>query len=107
LIKRRWWFQQRGLLDTLEDLTEGDFKKFKWFLQQAEILEGFPAVPKSQLENADRLDTVDQILDTYQDHAVEVIIKVLKKINKNDLVKRLTNVNSASKGEFRKRKEIS
>ncbi|XP_029995969.1 NACHT, LRR and PYD domains-containing protein 3-like [Sphaeramia orbicularis] len=85
------------LLDTLEDLTEGDFKKFKWFLQQAEILEGFPAVPKSQLENADRLDTVDQILDTYQDHAVEVIIKVLKKINKNDLVKRLTNVNSASK----------
>uniref|UniRef100_A0A673A055 Pyrin domain-containing protein n=1 Tax=Sphaeramia orbicularis TaxID=375764 RepID=A0A673A055_9TELE len=79
-IEKRFW---KMLLDTLEDLTEGDFKKFKWFLQQAEILEGFPAVPKSQLENADRLDTVDQILDTYQDHAVEVIIKVFESINRH------------------------
>lgn len=49
------------LLEILEVFVEAEFKKFKWLLQQADILEGFPAIPKSQLENADRLETVDQI----------------------------------------------
>ncbi|XP_070703966.1 NACHT, LRR and PYD domains-containing protein 12-like [Pempheris klunzingeri] len=85
------------LLATLEDLAEGEFKKFKWFLQQADILESFPAMSKSQLENADRLDTVDEIIETYNKNAFEVIIKVLKAIKKNDLVQRLSNINSTSK----------
>lgn len=87
------------LLAILEDLADGEFKRFKWFLQQAEVLEGFPAIPKSQLENADRLDTVDEIIETYDKNAVEVIIKVLKMIKKNDLVQRLLNINSTSKGK--------
>lgn len=90
------------LLAALEDLADGEFKKFKWYLQQAEVLEGFPAIPKSQLENADRLDTVDEITDTYNKNAVEVTIKVLKMIKKNDLVERLSNINSTTKGEYRK-----
>lgn len=57
----------------------------------------FPS--KSQLENADRLDTVDEIIETYDKNAVEVIIKVLKMIKKNDLVQRLLNINSTSKGK--------
>ncbi|XP_041812350.1 NACHT, LRR and PYD domains-containing protein 12-like isoform X2 [Chelmon rostratus] len=85
------------LLAALEDLADGEFKKFKWYLQQAEVLEGFPAIPKSQLENADRLDTVDEITDTYNKNAVEVTIKVLKMIKKNDLVERLSNINSTTK----------
>ncbi|XP_070836903.1 NACHT, LRR and PYD domains-containing protein 3-like [Chaetodon trifascialis] len=85
------------LLATLEDLADAEFKKFKWFLQQAEVLEGFPAIPKSQLENADRLDTVDEITETYNKNAVEVAIKVLKMIKKNDLVERLSNINLTSK----------
>ncbi len=87
------------LLAILEDLADGEFKKFKWFLQQADVLEGFPAIAKSQLENADRLDTVDEITDTYDKDAVEVTIKVLKLIKKNDLVQRLSNINSTSKGK--------
>ncbi|XP_073349789.1 NACHT, LRR and PYD domains-containing protein 3-like [Pagrus major] len=85
------------LLATLEDLADEEFKKFKWFLQQADILEGFPAIPRSLLVNADRMDTVDEITDTYDKNAVEVTIKVLKMIKKNDLVQRLSNINSTSK----------
>ncbi|XP_059203367.1 NACHT, LRR and PYD domains-containing protein 12-like [Centropristis striata] len=85
------------LLAILEDLAGEDFKKFKWFLQQADVLEGFPAIPKSQLVNADRLDTVDEIIDTYDKNAVEVTIKVLKLIKKNLLAQRLLNINSTSK----------
>ncbi|XP_068587570.1 NACHT, LRR and PYD domains-containing protein 12-like isoform X2 [Cebidichthys violaceus] len=85
------------LLATLEDLADEEFKKFKWFLQQAEVLESFPAISKSQLGNADRLDTVDEIIETYDKNAVEVTIMVLKLIKKNDLVQRLSNISSTSK----------
>ncbi|XP_008289411.1 NACHT, LRR and PYD domains-containing protein 12-like [Stegastes partitus] len=85
------------LLGILEDLEDADFKKFKWFLQQSEILDDFPAIPKFQLEKADRMDTVDEIRDTHDKNAVEVTIKVLKLIQKNDLVQRLLILNSASK----------
>lgn len=87
------------LLAILDELTDGDFKKFKWFLRQAEVLEGFPAIPKSQLENADRMDTVSEIADTFDRNAAEVCIKVLKTMKKNDLVQRLLNINSTSKGK--------
>lgn len=76
------------LLATLEDLADEDFKKFKWFLQQAEVLDGFPAIPKRQLENADRMDTVDVLIETYNQNSVEVTIKILQIIKKNDLVQR-------------------
>ncbi|XP_067472275.1 NACHT, LRR and PYD domains-containing protein 12-like [Thunnus thynnus] len=85
------------LLGTLEYLTDEEFKKFKWFLQQADVLEGFPAIQRSQLENTDRLDTVDQIVETYNKNAVEVTIMVLKRIKKNGLVQHLSNINSTSK----------
>ncbi|XP_076608124.1 NACHT, LRR and PYD domains-containing protein 3-like isoform X2 [Chaetodon auriga] len=85
------------LLATFEDLADAEFKKFKWFLQQADVLEGFPAITKSQLENADRLDTVDEMTETYNKNTVEVAIKVLKMIKKNDLVERLSNIISTSK----------
>ncbi|XP_053194269.1 NACHT, LRR and PYD domains-containing protein 12-like [Scomber japonicus] len=85
------------LLGTLEYLADGEFKKFKWFLQQADVLEGFPAIQRSQLENADRLDTVDQIIDTYNKNAVEVTILVLKRIKKPNLVQHLLNINSTPK----------
>ncbi|XP_071400977.1 NLR family CARD domain-containing protein 3-like [Centroberyx affinis] len=73
------------LLKTLEDLGDEDFKSFKWFLQQADILEGSPAIPKSRLEKADRQDTVDQMVQTYSENFLEVTKKVLMKINRNDL----------------------
>ncbi|XP_071378736.1 protein NLRC3-like [Centroberyx affinis] len=85
------------LLDTLEDLRDEEFKKFKWFLPQAEIPKGFPAIKKSRLEKADRQDTVDQMVQTYNQHSLEVTKKVLMKINRNDLVQSLSNTSSAPK----------
>lgn len=86
------------LLETLDDLGDDDLKVFQWFLQQADVLEGFPAVPRSRLEKADRLDTVDQMVRTYSRHALDVTKKVLVKINRNDLVQNLPDVTSGSTG---------
>uniref|UniRef100_A0A671TXY4 B30.2/SPRY domain-containing protein n=1 Tax=Sparus aurata TaxID=8175 RepID=A0A671TXY4_SPAAU len=79
------------LLGTLEDLGEDDFKKFKWLLQQEGVLEGFPAVRKSRLENADRMDTVDQMVQTYCINTIKVTRMVLQEMNQNDLRKNLSN----------------
>ncbi|XP_071394816.1 NACHT, LRR and PYD domains-containing protein 3-like isoform X2 [Centroberyx affinis] len=85
------------LLKTLEHLGDEDFKSFKWFLQQADILEGVPAIPKSRLEKADRQDTVDQMVQTYSEKTLEVTNKVLMKIDRNDLVESLSNSSSGLK----------
>uniref|UniRef100_A0A8C9XS58 Pyrin domain-containing protein n=1 Tax=Sander lucioperca TaxID=283035 RepID=A0A8C9XS58_SANLU len=74
------------LFNTLEDLREEEFKKFKWHLQQ-DILEGYQSIKVSKLENAERQDTVDEMVKTYQlQGALKVTKKVLEKINRNDLV---------------------
>lgn len=78
------------LLETLENLGAGEFKKFKWYLQQSEVLEGFPSIPKSLLENTDREDTVDHMVQTYSINTIKVTKIVLGKIHKNDLVKDLS-----------------
>uniref|UniRef100_A0A3P9LJH2 NACHT domain-containing protein n=1 Tax=Oryzias latipes TaxID=8090 RepID=A0A3P9LJH2_ORYLA len=75
------------LLNTLEDLTEEDFLKFKWFLQQPHSLQGLPAIKKVHLETAGRWDAVDVMVHTYGlPAAVEVTMKVLEKISRNDLL---------------------
>ncbi|XP_075888449.1 NACHT, LRR and PYD domains-containing protein 3-like isoform X1 [Nelusetta ayraudi] len=85
------------LLAVLEELTDAEFKKFKWFLPQVEVTEGFPAIPKSQLEKADRMDTVDEMTKAFEKNVTDVCIKVLKMIKKNDLAHRLLCINSTSK----------
>lgn len=85
------------LLRTLEDLGEDELKSFQWILQQAEALGGFPAIPKRRLEKADRPDTVDQMVQTYNGNTLEVTMKVLHKISRNDLVQHLANSSSGPK----------
>ncbi|KAM9339292.1 protein NLRC3-like [Symphorus nematophorus] len=80
------------LLQTLENLNAGDFKKFKWYLQKNNNPECLPAIPRSRLENADRIDTVDQMVQTYDTNTVNVTIIVLKKIKRNDLVANLSGI---------------
>ncbi|XP_076608825.1 NACHT, LRR and PYD domains-containing protein 12-like [Chaetodon auriga] len=81
------------LFGVLQDLGNEELKHFQWFLKQAGIVEGFPAIPKCQLEEADRQDTVDHMVQTYSPPgALQITIEVLKKICRNDLVKRLTEI---------------
>ncbi|KAI9545225.1 hypothetical protein NQZ68_038255, partial [Dissostichus eleginoides] len=72
---------------TLQNLKEDDFKHFKWFLEEENLLEGFSGIPVSRLETADRKDTVDLMVQNYQDDgARELTKKILEKIMRNDLV---------------------
>ncbi|XP_042261365.1 NLR family CARD domain-containing protein 3-like [Thunnus maccoyii] len=79
------------LLECLEDLRADDFKKFKWYLCQRGELEGFKTIPKSRLENADRMDTVDLMVKNYCINTIKVTRMILGKINQNDLLERLSN----------------
>ncbi|XP_039637323.1 uncharacterized protein LOC120546462 [Perca fluviatilis] len=78
--------EKSDLLRTFEDLGAKDFKRFQWLLQQPEVLKDFPAIPKSRLENADRMDTVDQMFQIYSINTFKVTKIVLEKMNQNDLV---------------------
>ncbi|XP_071357131.1 NACHT, LRR and PYD domains-containing protein 3-like isoform X4 [Trachinotus anak] len=83
------------LLNTLEDLGDEEFNKFKWFLQQADSLPGSPVIKKIRLQTANLWETVDKMVQVYTlPGAVEVTRKVLKKINRNDLVQSLADSSS-------------
>ncbi|XP_042258987.1 NACHT, LRR and PYD domains-containing protein 12-like isoform X2 [Thunnus maccoyii] len=86
------------LWKTLQELKEDEFKKFKWFLELDDILEGFKGIPVAQLEKAGREETVDLMVQKHQDHgSLQLTKKVLEKINRKDLVQRLQNSPSGPK----------
>ncbi|XP_061570894.1 pyrin-like [Cololabis saira] len=83
------------LWNTLMDLTDEDFKRFKWFLKESDANSGFSAIPVAQLERADRQDTVDLMVQKYScSGALLKSTRILEKINRNDLAQRLTNITS-------------
>uniref|UniRef100_A0A8C4DL10 Pyrin domain-containing protein n=1 Tax=Dicentrarchus labrax TaxID=13489 RepID=A0A8C4DL10_DICLA len=86
---------KKDILNTLEDLKHEEFKKFKWYLKQPNILEGYETIKESKLEKAKRRDTVDLMVNTFDlDGALKVTKKVLEKINRNDLVQSLPDSSS-------------
>lgn len=87
------------LFECLEDLGSDDFKKFKWYLCQRGVLDDFKAIPKCRLENADRMDTVDQMVKSYCINTIKVTRMILEKINKKDLVERLSHTISEPTGK--------
>uniref|UniRef100_A0AAY5KXX1 Pyrin domain-containing protein n=1 Tax=Esox lucius TaxID=8010 RepID=A0AAY5KXX1_ESOLU len=77
------------LLETLEELVDNELKRFKWHLSEG-VLEGFPHIKRSQLEKADRQDTVDKMVKTYgHEGAVEISLEILRRMNQNDLAEKL------------------
>ncbi|XP_044199523.1 NACHT, LRR and PYD domains-containing protein 3-like isoform X3 [Thunnus albacares] len=88
------------LFKILAKLKEDEFKDFKWFLEQDDILEGFKGIPVAQLEKAARRDTVDLMVQKYQDPgALQVTNEILGKISRNDLVQHLQNSSSGPKAD--------
>ncbi|XP_014881790.1 E3 ubiquitin-protein ligase TRIM21-like [Poecilia latipinna] len=78
------------ILDVLEELSQEEFEKFKWFLQQPEILSGLPTVKRKHLEGAKTFDIVDVMVQIYTlERCMEVTCKILGKVNRNDLRTRL------------------
>ncbi|XP_068583820.1 pyrin-like [Cebidichthys violaceus] len=77
------------LLETLEDLLEKDFKKFKWWLGNGG---DFSPIPRSYLEKADQMDTVTKMIETYgEEMAVKIAVDVLKKMCNNNAAEKLKN----------------
>uniref|UniRef100_A0A3B4VFJ3 Pyrin domain-containing protein n=1 Tax=Seriola dumerili TaxID=41447 RepID=A0A3B4VFJ3_SERDU len=65
----------------VDELGNEEFNKFKWFLWTS------AAIPKSHLEEANRWETVDRIVEKHDQQSVKVVKNILKKIRRNDLEK--------------------
>ncbi|CAB1344223.1 unnamed protein product [Coregonus sp. 'balchen'] len=77
------------LLTTLEELTGEQLKTFQCYLTSVQ-LPGFSPIPESQLENADRQDTVDQMVKRYgPEGAVKITLNTMRKMDLGDLAEKL------------------
>ncbi|XP_067456892.1 uncharacterized protein [Thunnus thynnus] len=86
------------LLETLGQLCFGEFLQFKDILQKLQMKE-FPRIPRVQIEMAqNKVDLVELMVEICGQQSVEVTMEVLKKMNRTDLVQRLSDTSSGSKG---------
>lgn len=73
------------LLLSFQHLDSGELETFQWYLK-GHVLDGFPSIPKSQLENANRQVTVDKMVESYSDEgAVRITLDILRKMSLNNL----------------------
>uniref|UniRef100_A0AAZ1XC05 B30.2/SPRY domain-containing protein n=1 Tax=Oreochromis aureus TaxID=47969 RepID=A0AAZ1XC05_OREAU len=68
------------LLHMLEDLGKEELECFQWYLQNGPGGD-FMTIKKCRLENAQRRQTVDVMVQTYSDRVMEVARLILKKMN--------------------------
>ncbi|KAK9514204.1 hypothetical protein VZT92_027687 [Zoarces viviparus] len=86
------------LLETLEDLSYGELEQFKLVLQRTIMKKGLPRISRQRMETADRDEIVEMMMEIYRQQSVEVTSEVLMEMNRNDLVKSLSDFSSGSKG---------
>ncbi|XP_058628726.1 NACHT, LRR and PYD domains-containing protein 12-like isoform X2 [Onychostoma macrolepis] len=84
------------LVDSLKELVEADLKDFQWHLVNLY----HKRISKSELEKADRLDTVDMMVKCFgPEEAVKVMVDILRKMNQNDLAEQLENEHKQAQTE--------
>uniref|UniRef100_A0A671WMI6 Tripartite motif-containing protein 35-like n=1 Tax=Sparus aurata TaxID=8175 RepID=A0A671WMI6_SPAAU len=77
------------LKEYLDELDEKTLKEFQWDLIQIEI-DGSRPIPRSKLENATRVTTVDKLVEAFgEDGAVARTVETLLRMNHFDLASRL------------------
>ena len=75
-------------LSALKELQVTDLEEFQHYLIKG--VEGFKSVPKGLMENPDEHGTVDRMVESYGlNGAVEITLKILEKINQNQLTEDL------------------
>ncbi|KTG46465.1 hypothetical protein cypCar_00015926 [Cyprinus carpio] len=75
------------LVNSLKDLVEAELKEFQWHLQK-----DHECISKSEMENADRLKTVDKMVACFgPEEAVKIKVGILKMMNQNNLAEQLEN----------------
>ncbi|XP_077938044.1 stonustoxin subunit beta-like [Gasterosteus aculeatus] len=80
---------KKDILKILKQLKEEEFKEFKWHLENEPIPEDPRAIPGCDLENKDRMDTVDLMERHYDTDSVEVTMKVLEEMQMNELAEKI------------------
>jgi len=75
------------LLNSLKGLTEDHLKEFQWHLEN-----DHESITTSDMENADRLKTVDKMVACFgPEEAVKITLEILRKMNQNNLAEQLEN----------------
>uniref|UniRef100_A0A8C2H584 Uncharacterized protein n=1 Tax=Cyprinus carpio TaxID=7962 RepID=A0A8C2H584_CYPCA len=76
------------LLDSLKELVEAKLKEFQWHLVNFYQ----DNLSRSELEKADRIDTVDKMVACFgPEEAVKIMVDILRKMNQNDLAEQMEN----------------
>uniref|UniRef100_A0A3B3TAB6 B30.2/SPRY domain-containing protein n=1 Tax=Paramormyrops kingsleyae TaxID=1676925 RepID=A0A3B3TAB6_9TELE len=80
------------LMHSLEELTKEELNTFTFYLIHV-AYEKYQRIPRGQLENLNRSGIADMMIRSYGEvGALNVMLEVLKKMNRNDLVQRLDNI---------------
>ncbi|KAG7487365.1 hypothetical protein MATL_G00022480 [Megalops atlanticus] len=76
------------IMNILEELENEGFKKFQLYLN-VDVQEGLIPIPWGHLETKSVTDVVTLMMNSYGTEIVKVIVEILKKIPRSDLVQRL------------------
>lgn len=91
-------------MQTLEVLNPLEFDRFKLVLRHTETMKDHSRIPRHEMGKADRVEIVELMVDIYGQQSVEVICGVLQNMNRRDVVQRLRDISSGSKGKLWKKK---
>uniref|UniRef100_A0A672QIB8 Pyrin domain-containing protein n=1 Tax=Sinocyclocheilus grahami TaxID=75366 RepID=A0A672QIB8_SINGR len=85
------------LLNSLQELEEAELKKFQWYLKN-----DHECMSKCEMENADRLKTVDKLVACFgPEEAVKITVKILRELKHNQLAKQLEDEHDPPGGRSR------
>lgn len=83
------------LLYMLQNLGEEELKHFHWYLQNVPVGD-FTTIRKCHLEKANRLETIDLMVQTYTtDHVIELATSILEMMSQGQSEKRDTQHSNA------------
>ncbi|XP_059195846.1 uncharacterized protein LOC131976713 isoform X1 [Centropristis striata] len=85
------------LLETLNDLSDKELEKFKWILEETVMLKNLLSRMSPIRLTGERAELVDQMLDTFGQQSFDLTVEVVKKMNRIDLMQRLSEPSSGLK----------
>uniref|UniRef100_A0A673M816 Pyrin domain-containing protein n=1 Tax=Sinocyclocheilus rhinocerous TaxID=307959 RepID=A0A673M816_9TELE len=84
------------LLNSLQELEEAELKMFQWYLKN-----DHECMSKCEMENADRLKTVDKLVVCFgPEEAVKITVKILRELKHNQLAKQLEDEHEQGTVQF-------
>ena len=85
------------ILKALDKMDERQFRRFKWLLEQPENVAGCTPLTKSALQDAERTDVVDRIVQSFSGKECDIMARVLVKVNRADLAEEFKNISAGKK----------